>query len=148
MRSQCAIPATQSLLASAKASPSLRPSNRRKTGARRGEPDHDRSSVAGLVRLPAQVNLPQALHQTLRPSSATLCVDPDSVGMNNAPAHDQRESVLTRGPQRQQTVLRFPTRFRVPQRISCEARPRSEEHTSELQSQSNLVCRLLLEKKK
>src|SRR2546427_8129766 len=28
------------------------------------------------------------------------------------------------------------------------ARQRSEEHTSELQSQSNLVCRLLLEKKK
>src|SRR2546427_1971173 len=28
------------------------------------------------------------------------------------------------------------------------APPRSEEHTSELQSQSNLVCRLLLEKKK
>src|SRR2546430_8159377 len=29
-----------------------------------------------------------------------------------------------------------------------EAFDRSEEHTSELQSQSNLVCRLLLEKKK
>src|SRR2546430_8035663 len=29
---------------------------------------------------------------------------------------------------------------------ACERR--SEEHTSELQSQSNLVCRLLLEKKK
>src|SRR2546430_10846928 len=29
-----------------------------------------------------------------------------------------------------------------------ERRKRSEEHTSELQSQSNLVCRLLLEKKK
>src|SRR2546430_4678236 len=29
-----------------------------------------------------------------------------------------------------------------------ERLPRSEEHTSELQSQSNLVCRLLLEKKK
>src|SRR2546430_13023982 len=27
-------------------------------------------------------------------------------------------------------------------------KPRSEEHTSELQSQSNIVCRLLLEKKK
>src|SRR3954463_1295955 len=27
-------------------------------------------------------------------------------------------------------------------------RPRSEEHTSELQSHDNLVCRLLLEKKK
>src|SRR2546427_7092850 len=34
----------------------------------------------------------------------------------------------------------FPVRF--------HAAPRSEEHTSELQSQSNLVCRLLLEKKK
>src|SRR5205085_10473315 len=33
---------------------------------------------------------------------------------------------------------------------SLRSRPvsRSEEHTSELQSQSNLVCRLLLEKKK
>src|SRR2546430_4956869 len=30
----------------------------------------------------------------------------------------------------------------------ARARRRSEEHTSELQSQSNLVCRLLLEKKK
>src|SRR2546430_9483245 len=29
-----------------------------------------------------------------------------------------------------------------------ETSDRSEEHTSELQSQSNLVCRLLLEKKK
>src|SRR5256886_13467166 len=32
-------------------------------------------------------------------------------------------------------------------RVPFDAR-RSEEHTSELQSQSNLVCRLLLEKKK
>src|SRR2546430_7489528 len=31
---------------------------------------------------------------------------------------------------------------------SHSRRRRSEEHTSELQSQSNLVCRLLLEKKK
>src|SRR2546430_9518030 len=30
----------------------------------------------------------------------------------------------------------------------ASANRRSEEHTSELQSQSNLVCRLLLEKKK
>src|SRR2546430_17322496 len=37
-------------------------------------------------------------------------------------------------------------------RAACRSRARgsrrSEEHTSELQSQSNLVCRLLLEKKK
>src|SRR5579859_3403883 len=32
--------------------------------------------------------------------------------------------------------------------LSMRSRMRSEEHTSELQSQSNLVCRLLLEKKK
>src|SRR5688572_31521729 len=32
--------------------------------------------------------------------------------------------------------------------IDRAVRLRSEEHTSELQSQSNLVCRLLLEKKK
>src|SRR5256886_9416549 len=31
---------------------------------------------------------------------------------------------------------------------SPSSQTRSEEHTSELQSQSNLVCRLLLEKKK
>src|SRR3954463_11361535 len=30
---------------------------------------------------------------------------------------------------------------------SCAGRTRSEEHTSELQSHDNLVCRLLLEKK-
>src|SRR2546430_13099821 len=32
--------------------------------------------------------------------------------------------------------------------VRLTASHRSEEHTSELQSQSNLVCRLLLEKKK
>src|SRR5688500_19823525 len=41
---------------------------------------------------------------------------------------------------------------RVTQRCGCpgavSTEPRSEEHTSELQSPCNLVCRLLLEKKK
>src|SRR2546430_12681626 len=36
----------------------------------------------------------------------------------------------------------------VKTRTASTPRCRSEEHTSELQSQSNLVCRLLLEKKK
>src|SRR2546427_1845872 len=35
---------------------------------------------------------------------------------------------------------------RIP--LAATDKMRSEEHTSELQSQSNLVCRLLLEKKK
>src|SRR2546430_13048354 len=39
-------------------------------------------------------------------------------------------------------------RVRGPARTARRAWNRSEEHTSELQSQSNLVCRLLLEKKK
>src|SRR2546430_7737624 len=38
-------------------------------------------------------------------------------------------------------------RERAERRMRAEV-ARSEEHTSELQSQSNLVCRLLLEKKK
>src|SRR5690606_40974452 len=32
--------------------------------------------------------------------------------------------------------------------LTCSVNSRSEEHTSELQSRENLVCRLLLEKKK
>src|SRR2546430_12817691 len=37
---------------------------------------------------------------------------------------------------------------RGPKARTTKSKARSEEHTSELQSQSNLVCRLLLEKKK
>src|SRR5688572_31638979 len=39
-------------------------------------------------------------------------------------------------------------RLRAAGRAAPGSARRSEEHTSELQSQSNLVCRLLLEKKK
>src|SRR2546430_13551382 len=42
---------------------------------------------------------------------------------------------------------RIPARTEVSW-ASSDPATRSEEHTSELQSQSNLVCRLLLEKKK
>src|SRR5688572_31689903 len=45
------------------------------------------------------------------------------------------------GASRQSAEARDPAPDRCPP-------SRSEEHTSELQSQSNLVCRLLLEKKK
>src|SRR5690606_42048542 len=37
---------------------------------------------------------------------------------------------------------------RRPRASACHRQSRSEEHTSELQSRENLVCRLLLEKKK
>src|SRR2546427_4874430 len=56
------------------------------------------------------------------------------------PDHEQERRILS---------IPFPLYPAI--RLSLpNARPvaRSEEHTSELQSQSNLVCRLLLEKKK
>src|SRR2546430_9418883 len=49
-------------------------------------------------------------------------------------------SLLDEGVQRRQGVLKIG--------VEDGGVVRSEEHTSELQSQSNLVCRLLLEKKK
>src|SRR5439155_17549214 len=42
----------------------------------------------------------------------------------------------------------FLTAKRSPPRPAIKSWPRSEEHTSELQSRGHLVCRLLLEKKK
>src|SRR5690606_39504085 len=51
-------------------------------------------------------------------------------------------AVASRGPGRRRRRAR-----RCPAPAGC-APPRSEEHTSELQSRENLVCRLLLEKKK
>src|SRR2546430_9621174 len=47
-------------------------------------------------------------------------------------------------PREQRRAARRAQVLRMPVVERC----RSEEHTSELQSQSNLVCRLLLEKKK
>src|SRR2546430_11231824 len=51
------------------------------------------------------------------------------------------------GERPNQDVENFSFSARVKQQITPQD-SRSEEHTSELQSQSNLVCRLLLEKKK
>src|SRR2546430_6681852 len=58
---------------------------------------------------------------------------------------EERRRTRVNGDQ-EDSGLRAGERARRRQRRG--ARPRSEEHTSELQSQSNLVCRLLLEKKK
>src|SRR2546430_13742179 len=56
----------------------------------------------------------------------------------------ERRARRGRGRERHHSVV-------IVRRRTCRAAGyprRSEEHTSELQSQSNLVCRLLLEKKK
>src|SRR6266699_5473824 len=66
--------------------------------------------------------------------------------------------LMIRRPPRS-TLFPYTTLFRSPaasgsrarrrrNRLPGQDRPRSEEHTSELQSRPHLVCRLLLEKKK
>src|SRR2546427_7716915 len=61
------------------------------------------------------------------------CPGPGRAGVDEAAGHFGCSSLTGRHPRRTRRLL-------------CTGR--SEEHTSELQSQSNLVCRLLLEKKK
>src|SRR2546430_10896008 len=53
-----------------------------------------------------------------------------------------------RSRQRVGSMLEIVLHDLFPIRLGHRLGERSEEHTSELQSQSNLVCRLLLEKKK
>src|SRR2546430_11349949 len=60
----------------------------------------------------------------------------DESGVRNRPSADL-------GPNPSTAIAQPHTRM-----TAGDRRARSEEHTSELQSQSNLVCRLLLEKKK
>src|SRR2546430_10278333 len=55
--------------------------------------------------------------------------------------------ICSTAPRRAEAWWRWSAQCATRSGSSARAR-RSEEHTSELQSQSNLVCRLLLEKKK
>src|SRR5688572_32273046 len=72
-------------------------------------------------------------------------------------SHELRGVAQQRGPQPgrpvhflavEQLRLRIDRHAAVAALLRRPGSGRSEEHTSELQSQSNLVCRLLLEKKK
>src|SRR5438034_741116 len=63
--------------------------------------------------------------------------------------NDHRKALVTRGRRRARTGLCSCGRLCTPTRaLNRGSQTRSEEHTSELQSHSDLVCRLLLEKKK
>src|SRR5207253_9148922 len=55
-----------------------------------------------------------------------------------------RPSLATASP----SSIAFTISIAVTKRSKRNSAPRSEEHTSELQSRGHLVCRLLLEKKK
>src|SRR5205085_7226432 len=65
------------------------------------------------------------------------------------PSHSRSGGVCpsARMPRGSCTAATGPAGICAATRVSGLRRRRSEEHTSELQSQSNLVCRLLLEKK-
>src|SRR2546427_10220619 len=85
--------------------------------------------------LPPAPRHKQLPHEVRRAPPRRLCREIDHEPVSEHGRGDRAEIVLVRhGP----AVERRP-------RFGPE---RSEEHTSELQSQSNLVCRLLLEKKK
>src|SRR2546430_9166901 len=67
-------------------------------------------------------------------------------GLNQNTLQGIRMDVVSRVARNCNAPL-FPAVFVLAMASACSYM-RSEEHTSELQSQSNLVCRLLLEKKK
>src|SRR5688572_31115245 len=61
----------------------------------------------------------------------------------HAKYHEREAPIQEQSPPFSRTLI-----LPMPDESDEVATERSEEHTSELQSQSNLVCRLLLEKKK
>src|SRR5438093_8433669 len=73
----------------------------------------------------SEITIASAPHATARWASSTLCTPLMTIG----PCHASRIQGIS-------------------SHVTAEACSRSEEHTSELQSLTNLVCRLLLEKKK
>src|SRR2546430_13422726 len=85
-----------------------------------------------------------------RPPRSTLF--PYTTLFRSALKRELKETLGERWPEQTEvigTLFEKRLKDRVRQRVIEEGvLERSEEHTSELQSQSNLVCRLLLEKKK
>src|SRR5437016_10759108 len=85
-----------------------------------------------LRRPPRSTLFPYTTLFRSRPLSFRSCKDATCI----AP------SALCRGPAARSAAAQF-----LRSCAKCALSPRSEEHTSELQSLTNLVCRLLLEKK-
>src|SRR5256886_2387709 len=88
---------------------------------------------------------PERKHRSERPSrqgkeEALRQQLPHETPPAGADGQPERHLFVAHGSSREQKIGNV--------RASNQQHERSEEHTSELQSQSNLVCRLLLEKKK
>src|SRR5207248_11453301 len=91
---------------------------------------------------PPPLSFPLSLHDALP-------ILPDAIPTHREPIYTPRPELVSRYP-----TLPNARQFRMPnmgfdvQKAIFGMRNRSEEHTSELQSPYDLVCRLLLEKKK
>src|SRR5690606_41816326 len=85
------------------------------------------------------------LFRSASPPSSTNASPPTAPGpSSNRSASRTAAERRTAVTSRRHTPAEPPAQWR----IVCLVGVRSEEHTSELQSRENLVCRLLLEKKK
>src|SRR5258708_22220783 len=91
---------------------------------------------------PAELHLPTASHVLLPSSPATALSVPAGLLPARLPFSRRLWSPQT------SASMPLVDPYNYSFLSSCLERPRSEEHTSELQSPDHLVCRLLLEKKK
>src|SRR2546430_10671098 len=82
-----------------------------------------------------------------RNRSSSLAAPGCSRGQNRSRYFAERRIEARAHPKEDLGLTSYPSERSVGLNV-YPRRARSEEHTSELQSQSNLVCRLLLEKKK
>src|SRR5262249_59503253 len=89
--------------------------------------------------------LPRSLFTIRLPPRPTLF--PYTTLFRSAAAMRQPSARECLGPESNESPAAMPAGHGARGRVASP-RPRSEEHTSELQSLTNLVCRLLLEKKK
>src|SRR5438045_6461818 len=85
---------------------------------------------------------------SIRPLSSFFFFNcPAATDISTLSLHDALPISVFALERRVRQVERGACRERVVGKLLPEATPRSEEHTSELQSLRHLVCRLLLEKK-
>src|SRR5690606_39412490 len=96
------------------------------------------SSIATAASAPAVYSLP--LHDAL---PISRCSAHAAISPNGSRSKGHASSRRARPP-----PWRLSSRGETSRPAHSSIRSRSEEHTSELQSRENLVCRLLLEKKK
>src|SRR5699024_11395706 len=92
--------------------------------------------------------LPRGSQAVIGPSKVVVRRFPRMAGAEAGPRLLPREEA----PTRRRAAVVMPTAARASRELNtgrrAEAATRSEEHTSELQSRFDIVCRLLLEKKK